>query len=761
MLNMVSVQAFAISFLIGVSQLLWLPKLQIVWLLPIALILSITLFSKINKNIRSISIIMGLCLGFVYAIIVGINVKSYQLKGVPDSYINIIGKVSNLPIIKNDKVKFSFEISEIQENIHLKKILVSWYNSNEKVVAGQIWNLNLKLKPIHGYKNPGSFDYSKWLFRQGYDATATVKKAALLAESSADISSKVHLFRAKIATIIDNNFHSTRVQALIKALTIGDKSQISYQDSQLFQTTGTAHLIAISGLHIGLIAFVGILFGRILFFVFANERFNRFKYEAIFAIGFAMIYALLAGLSIPTIRALIMVTVFSVAHASKQQIGRWQTWSIAMLMVLLIDPFGVLDIGFWFSFGAVAVLMFAFNGRNNKGAKAIAFIKAQVVILIGLMPLMVIVFKQINLLTPFVNILVLPLASLLLIPLTFASMFVYTFSDAMAEFLFYLVEKLAVYLFMILDYMQKFDFLSIGVKNINSYTVTALVIAMFILLLPKLFRWRFLALILFIPLFLKKQGHLQYNEFQINVLDVGQGLSVVVSTKNHSLVYDTGAKYDTGFSLATSVLIPFLQHQGMETVDKLILSHKDNDHAGGVEELISSFPDMQVLDVMGDYSDCQFPSSWDWDGVHFSIYSPFELLPYLGNNSSCVLKISSKNGSILLTGDIEEPVEYRLTKKFPHHIKSDVLLVPHHGSRTSSSKAFIKLVAPKVAVNSSGFANQFNHPHPLIKQLYLDQGIIFYDTQTKGMIKLVFKDHDIKIQQYADVYPHFWDTNIE
>ena len=761
MLHMVSVQAFTVSFLIGISQLLWLPELQIVWLLPLILILLASLFSKIKNNIRSISIILGLCSGFSYAVIVGINAKASQLKEIPNSYITIIGKVSNLPIVKNDKVKFSFEISEIQEDIPLKKILVSWYNSKENVVAGQIWSLNLKLKPIHGYKNPGSFDYSKWLFRQGYDATATVKKATLLAKNSADISSVVHLLRARIAKIIDENFHSTRVQALIKALTIGDKSQISYQDSQLFQTTGTAHLIAISGLHIGLIAFVGVLFGRLLFFVFANERFNRFKYEAIFAIGFAMIYALLAGLSIPTIRALIMVLVFSVAHVTKQQISRWQSWSIAMLMVLLIDPFGVLDIGFWFSFTAVAVLMFAFNGRNNSGAKATAFIKAQVVILIGLMPLMVIVFKQINLLTPFVNILVLPLASLLLIPLTFASMFVYIFSDTMAKFLFFLVEKLAEYLFIILDYMQKFDFLSVAVKNINAYTITALLIAMFIMLLPKLFRWRFLVLMLFVPLFSIKQGYLQNNEFQVNILDIGQGLSVVVSTKNHNLVYDTGAKYDTGFSLATSVVIPYLQNQGIATVDKLILSHKDNDHAGGVDELVSSFPEMQVFDVMGEYSDCQFPSSWDWDGVRFSIYSPFELLPYLGNNSSCVLKISSENGSILLTGDIEEPVEYRLVKSFPQQIKSDVLLVPHHGSRTSSSKAFIKQVAPKIAVNSSGFANQFNHPHPLIKQLYLDQDVVFYDTQTKGMIELVFKSNDIKIQQYADVHPHFWDTNIE
>ncbi|MCF6319943.1 MAG: DNA internalization-related competence protein ComEC/Rec2 [Proteobacteria bacterium] len=444
---------FALGFLVGISQILWLPELQIIYLaalIPAALLGSYFLFFK---KIKPAAILLGASLGLAYAIGFGLLAKSHQLSFIPDDHITVIGQVSNLPIDKNDKIKFSFNIKEIEGGLNLNKLIVSWYKTEQKVRAGQLWQFDLKLKPIHGYQNPGSFDYSKWLFRQGYDATATVKKARLIQEQSYDIGSRINRIRASTATLIENNFQSPRVQALIKALTIGDKSQISYEDSQLFKDTGTAHLIAISGLHIGLMAFLGILFGRLVFVLFTYEKFNRFQYEAIFAITFALIYAMLAGFSVPTIRALIMVVAFSMAHALKKKISRWQAWSIALLIVLIIDPMSVLDAGFWFSFGAVAALMFAFTERKLNTNRLISFINAQLVILVGLMPLMVIVFGQVNLLTPIANLLVLPLASLLLIPLIFASFIVYLFSDIMAVFLFSLVEKISNVLFAILDYL--------------------------------------------------------------------------------------------------------------------------------------------------------------------------------------------------------------------------------------------------------------------------------------------------------------------
>ena len=747
---------FTLSFLVGIAQLLWLPELKFYWLVPISLMIISSFYCFIKSKLIFPLIIFGISIGLFYAVSIGIHAKSHQLNFIPESHIRAIGIVSNLPVHKNDKTKFSFNINEIDEELKLKKILVSWYKTDNIIEAGQIWELTLKLKPIHGYRNPGSFDYSKWLFRQGYDATATVKNAKLIQAQSFDPRSIINKIRSAISNLIESEFTSARIQALIKALSIGDKSQISYEDSQLFQDTGTAHLIAISGLHIGLVAYIGLLFGRLIFLFYTNEKLNRFKYEAFFSILFALIYALLAGFSIPTIRAFIMVMSFSMAYAMKAYISRWQAWSIAMLVVLLVDPLSVLDVGFWFSFTAVAVLMFAFTGRRSNNNKIISFIYAQVVILIGLMPMMVIVFGTINLLTPIANLIVLPLASLLLIPLLLGSFIAYLFSENIAKILFDLVEEIAQYLFLILDILQPYKFLSITVNQLTFLIVTSLIIISILFLLPKLFRWKYLAFIFFIPVFYNNPKLLNQKEYRVNILDVGQGLSVIVTTKDHTMIYDTGAKYDTGFNLASSVVIPFLQNKGIDNVDKLILSHSDNDHAGGKDEIVEKYRNIQIYDVVAEKTPCINGVKWQWNEVFFEVLSPYNINPYLGNNSSCVIRISSQYGSILLTGDIEEPVEYRLVHQLPQEVKSQVMLVPHHGSRTSSGNDFVNTVNPKIVLNSSGYANQFNHPHPLIKKLYLEKGIEFFDTQDKGMLEVLYNENGYNLKQYSDVNRHFW-----
>lgn len=759
-----SMLLFSFSFLIGISQLLWLPIVTLHWLIYTVPFYIFALVYTEN-NSKLIKVILGLILGFSYGIFSAYTAKSTQLNYIPDKTFEVVGKIDSIPIVsdlgvRGNKTKFKFKIDSNNLELPITYTLTNWYNTHDEIKIGQTWKLTLKLKPIHGFKNPGSFDYSKWLFRHGYDAIATVKAGNLIPQETTLIWYWIEQKRVEISQLIDESIESSRVRSLIQALSIGDKSRISYQDSQLFQETGTSHIIAISGLHIGLIAYVGILFGRLFFILFTTEKINRLKYEAVFAIVFSLFYALLAGLSIPTIRALVMVVVFSIAHSCKFKITRWTSWSIALLIVLISDPFSVLDIGFWFSFSAVAVLMFSFSGRKNNQSIIISFIKAQIIILIGLMPLMVIVFHKINLLTPISNLIVLPLASLLLIPLMFASFIVNLFSVNISKSLFNLVEWLGESIFYILDYLQQFKFLSVSISHINSISLVLLILAMALILLPKLFRWKILSILIFVAVLLKSPNEWHDKDFNVSILDVGQGLSVVVQTKNHILVYDTGSKFASGFSIMNSVVLPFMQKRGMDKVDTLILSHGDNDHAGGVDDLLKIYPNIKVLDVIGKYSNCQFPSKWIWDGVLFEILSPFETVPYLGNNSSCVLKVSSDFGSLLLTGDIGEAVEYRLTHNLSKKIQSDVLIIPHHGSKTSSSTDFIKLVNPDMAINSSGFANQFNHPHPDIKERYQNLYVDFFDTQNNGMIEIIFTRDGIQRNLYSEMHPNFWDAKL-
>ncbi|HHL31687.1 MAG TPA: DNA internalization-related competence protein ComEC/Rec2, partial [Oceanospirillales bacterium] len=550
-----SIGAMALGFLLALSQLLWLPQLNLIWLLPLLFMATVTVYLG-KSHPTALSFIVAFCLAGCYGLCIALSAKSRQLQVIPPSSVTVVVKVTNLPILTTDKVKFSAKVISNSADLNIKKILINWYANQQTIKAGQLWRFELKLRPIHGISNPGTFDYSKWLFRHGYDATATVKSAQMLKEEVRDLGSIIQHYRYEIAQIIDQQLSTARVKGLIKALTIGDKSQISVADAQLFQDTGTAHLIAISGLHIGLIAFLGILLARLVFFIFANEKFNRAKIESIFAISFALIYALMAGLSVSTLRALIMVVVFSIAHINKQALTQWQSWSIALLLVLLIDPFSVLDIGFWFSFTAVAVLIFAFNGRIKQQTKIQTFIKAQWLILLGLYPLMAMVFQRFNILTPIVNFMVLPLASLLLIPCIFLAFFVYIFSVKTAHYFFVVVEKLTEILFVILDYMQQFKFLSISLNPIGKLGLFLMLLSAVIMLLPVFFHRRILLIFLLVPLLFYKKSGIEAGAYNAYVLDVGQGLAVVIKTAKHSLIYDTGAKYESGFSMASAVVIP-------------------------------------------------------------------------------------------------------------------------------------------------------------------------------------------------------------
>lgn len=751
------INAFSLSFFLGVSQLLWLPYLNRDWLLIILGVLLASLLFINKKRVFLLIIILGCCCGSAFSLTVAIASKYTQLSEIPQSSVHVVGKVVGLPIVKNDRTSFSLSIKSSKDYPSLQKILVNWYHTEEEIHTGQQWEMQLKLKPIRGLYNPGSFDYGQWLFRHGYDATATVQKAKQSTQEPLTFLDNVNQFRADISRLIEQGFNDSRTQSLVKALTVGDKSLISHEDAELFRVTGTAHLIAISGLHIGLMAFVGIFFARLLFLIFTQQYFNRFKYEAICAIVFAGSYALLAGLSTSTQRALIMVVVFAMGYAFKWSINRWQSWCLALFFVVVIDPLSVLDGGLWFSFIAVAALIFSFK-RNE--SKLLAFMKAQYVILIALLPLMAMSFNELNLLTPIINLLVLPMASFLLIPLILLSVALNYISEHFSV-LFTIVDFVVHHLLRLLTFAQEYQFLSFSVKSVSVIEWLFVVIASMLLLLPGFIYWRFLAVIFYMPLFTEQSLVEEEGQFIVNVLDVGQGLSVVVQTKKHQLIYDTGLRSKHGFSMAESVTLPFLNSLGIKRIDHLILSHDDNDHVGGVKELIKRFPMMRIYDVKGEHYACQLPLDWQWDGVYFQAISPFELSPYLGNNSSCVLKISSVFGSILLTGDIEEPVEYRLTHHMTEAIKSDVLLVPHHGSRTSSSVHFIQAVNPSYAINSAGFANQFNHPHPIIKQRYSDLGIAFYDTQALGAITVEFNSDEIFIETHKEKHQHFWQVDTK
>jgi competence protein ComEC len=395
-----------------------------------------------------------------------------------------------------------------------------------------------------------------------------------------------------------------------------------------------------------------------------------------------------------------------------------------------------LDAGFWLSFIAVAVLILTFSNSSQQRHATTSFFNTQWVLLIGMLPLTLLVFSKVSLLTPIVNLIMIPLMTFIMIPLVFLMLLVMTVMQSIPGLLVVLLQAISQSFIGLLQWFEMMTLWPVNIPITAWWQLTLIVLGSLLLILPKAIPQRYWGLLLIVAAVFNPKVIQPSNEFKAYFLDVGQGLAVVIETQSHAMVYDVGAAYDSGFNMTDAVVLPFLAKHQIDSLDVLMLSHQDNDHAGSAPYLLDQIPIKQIWGTENYHIPCTTGSQWVWDGVVFSILSPLNLTPYLKNNSSCVLKIQAAHSSLLLTGDIESPVEYRLTKQQSSEIKSDVLLIPHHGSKTSSSASFIQAVNPQTAINSSGQFNPFNHPAIDILSIYEKLGIEVIDTQNSGLITM-------------------------
>ena len=448
----------------------------------------------------------------------------------------------------------------------------------------------------------------------------------------------------------------------------------------------------------------------------------------------ALLYASLAGWAVSTQRAVIMLLALGTYQLLRRTSYAWDVWSTSLVLVLFFDPLSVLDGGFWLSFGAVAILILAFNGQFNRPNKILNFIKMQFTLLLGMLPLNLMVFSKISLTAPVVNLIMIPLMTFLLVPLILLMLFLGTLFSGFPDIMVHGAQWLCLQFIALLEFFNQFNWLSINTHIHTWWQYLLLIMGAIWLVIPAAIPQRYLGLIMLIFGLYAPQNKMPNKHFTAHFLDVGQGLSVLIETQNHQLLYDVGAAYDSGFNMADAVVLPYLQQQQINQLDALVLSHQDNDHSGAANQLKQKIAINTVWGTETNQQACLAGQNWVWDGVTFSFLSPYNLLPYLKNNSSCVLKIEGIGNSLLLTGDIEEPVEYRMIKN--PDIKADVFLVPHHGSKTSSSIDFIQAVEPKIAINSSGQYNPFKHPADEVIGRYKQLNIPIIDTQSSGLIKL-------------------------
>lgn len=716
----------------GASQILWWPSIDEVFLLIVTFVLIlVVIFSKKSTYPKNLAFFLT---GFVYTLLVCQTQLQSQL--TTQQLLNFAGHIDSLPKKSDQKISFLSRNPNTNQTY-----LLNWYITKERkiidFIPGEKYQFEVSLKPPHGTVNELGFDREKWLFRNRIDGIGTIKSAQPMNSMSLSPKHIVDRWRKGLAEKIENNFSAKQVSALIQALSIGDKSLFEHEDFQRFQKTGTAHLIAISGLHIGMVALIGYLIGTAVFWLWPQQRISKPVWQVMIGLCLALLYAALAGFAVSTQRAVIMLLVYAFFKLTHRQSFAWDVWSFSLMLVLLIDPLNVLDAGFWLSFMAVAILILCFQGIKRSKHKLGQFITMQWRLLLGLLPLSLLVFSHINLLTPLVNMIMIPLMTFVIVPLMMLLLINFTLFNSMANWLVTLLELCSQWFLNCLDWLSIHAVLPVNFSIEHGWQMLILVLGVFILILPKAVPQRFwgIALIVLATWPIKTatpEGH-----FRVRFFDVGQGLAVHIETSNHHLIYDVGAAYESGFNMADSILLPYLKRKNIDLIDTLILSHQDNDHSGAATYLQQSIEINQIYGTEQQHQPCITGLNWQWDQVKFSVLSPYNLSPYLKNNSSCVLKVTSKDGySLLLTGDIESPVEYRLSHMNHKDITADVLLIPHHGSKTSSTEAFIQAVNPMIAINSSGQYNPFNHPAPSVMATYEKLAIPVFDTQDYGMIEL-------------------------
>ena len=715
--------------------------------------------------------------GFLWAFFRADIILSNELdKAIEGETVIITGKVVSLPETVNSGVRFEFQVAEIksQDGHSLRnpgKVRLSWYQQYDLMQPGSHWRLYVRLKRPHGFRNPGSFNYERWLFQHRIRAVGYVrnKEQNDLIHKASPFS--VNYQRHHLRELINTSHLADFEKSFMHALGLGDRSKILAKNRQILTQTGTMHLLAISGLHIGLVAWLFFILGRWLW-AFSGSlplRMPAQKFAALASLSGALMYAILAGFSIPTQRAFIMLSVWMLSLFFNRKYAGSDIIIISLLLVLIIDPFSVLDTGFWLSFIAISIIAYGMTCRVQTNISAWRNIwwkwgRIQYLVAVGLFPALILWFQQYPLVSIFANIIAVPYVSLIVVPLVLLGIILLPFIFPIGEFVLQLAGQALEFIWPFLEYLSSLEFNLWHSASPSPLAFIAGMIGILILLLPKGVPVRWVGMFWLVPLLFPHSKAPETGNFWFTQLDVGQGLASVIQTQNHALIYDTGDKFSKRFNAADAVIIPYLQYRNITHPDLLIVSHKDRDHSGGVKNLLAKYPKIQVLTsvekeiVHTNVDKCVEGQKWQWDGVQFEILSPPPHKKYQGNNNSCVLKVNNGRHAILLVGDIERTAESSLIRTLADKLPATLLIAPHHGSKTSSSPAFIDAVSPKIVIFSVGYRNRFGFPKQDIISRYKSRQVKMLNTAYDGALLFKFdKDREMISSRYRHDNQKFWE----
>ena len=655
--------------------------------------------------------------------------------------LRLEGRLASLPELKGGGARFQFQVERAwrgQEALDFQGLVrLSWRDA-PPLRVGEGRHLEVRLKPPHGFANPGVFDYERWLFQQGIVATGYVRDEVDPGPNDEGPGPYlIDRWRQELGERLMLFLEGSPARGLVLALVLGERSGISPEQWELLNRTGLNHLVAISGLHVGLVATSVYFLTRRLWSLspWLVLRLAAPRAGALGGLAAALFYSALAGFAFSTQRALVMLAVLLVALLWARTPRLWTGLSLAWASVLFLEPMAALSYGFWLSFGAVAALLYGLGNRLGADSTWRRWGEAQWVVALGLLPLLFLLFGRASLISPLVNLVAVPLFSLVLLPMVLAAVMLALLAGIAvplhwtAALLSWLLEALAE--------IGRWPWITLSLSGRPDWAWVTASGAVILLLAPRGLPGRWLGLPLLLPLWLLRPPPPLSGEAWFQLLDVGQGLSAVVRTADHVLVFDTGPAWAGGFNTGEAVVAPYLRELGIERIDTLILSHGDQDHTGGFASLAALMPIDRVLsgepDKIADtgVSACLAGQTWHWDGVDFSILYP-PAPGQAGNDSSCVLRVASAGASLLLTGDLGVKGERQLARATD--LASSLLVAGHHGSKTSNSAQLLTAVAPRWLLYSSGFANHFGFPSTEVRQRATALGLQQLNTAEAGAI---------------------------